>query len=213
MSWNYEDWGTVPHQFLLNASTLACLVPLCESLPQWSYVLQCNRRGGLTQCGERNDSSLRFMIKALTCGNLVTSLSGLPQVPQDVVRVHIHQPADKPQCRPWRRTNQKLPQHRIFIDQTTVSQHVFLTESPHLLSIKYKLKRYHFHICWNAIGFNTIPPIILMLVHRAELHNSYAELGRGLDFSLIYQTKLSDRNQMRVFANSWTILYTAILVV
>lgn len=37
------------------------------------------------------------MIKAFTCGNLVTSFSRLSQVPQDVVRVHIHQPTDQPQ--------------------------------------------------------------------------------------------------------------------
>lgn len=55
------------------------------------------------------------MRKALTCGNLVTSLSGLSQVPQDVVRVHIHQPTDQPQHRPWRRTNQKLLQHNILL--------------------------------------------------------------------------------------------------
>lgn len=38
-------------------------------------------------------------IKAFTCGNLVTTLPGLSQVPQDVVWVHVHQPTNQPQHR------------------------------------------------------------------------------------------------------------------
>lgn len=72
------------------------------------------------------------MIKALTCGNLVTSLSRLSQVPQDVVRVHIHQPADQPQDRPWR-TKQKLLQHNILTDHEPVSQLVFLMKNSYIL--------------------------------------------------------------------------------
>ena len=81
--------------------------------------MYCNRSIRLVGCGERNSSAQHFVIKALTCGNLVTSLSRLSQVPQDVVRVHIHQPADQPQDRPWRPTKQKLLQHDILL---TMSQ-------------------------------------------------------------------------------------------
>ena len=61
-----------------------------------------------------------LMTQGLTCGNLVTGLSGFPQVPQDVVRVHVHQPAEQPQHRPWRQTNQKLLQHNILLTKKLI---------------------------------------------------------------------------------------------